>query len=135
MTMAHAALGAAIGHAAPSLPVGAACAFAAHAVLDLPAHADLELRQEAVSTLAACGLCAVLFGLRSREFWGAFSCSAPDLEHVFARGRARRKLYPTHRYAVLHNLIPTPRLSAPAQVGMAVVVLAAVARRTRASGR
>jgi hypothetical protein len=135
MTMAHAALGAAIGHAAPSLPAGVARAFAAHAILDLPAHADLELEQEAVSTLSACGLCAVLFGLRSREFWGAFACSAPDLEHVFGRGRKRRKWYPTHRYASLHNLVPTPTLSAPVQIGLAVVVLGAVARRRRASGR
>ena len=47
----------------------------------------------------------------------------PDLEHVVLRGR-RLRLYPTHRFARLHDALPGPRATARAQVGGALVALA-----------
>jgi hypothetical protein len=129
MTMAHAAAGAAIARAARSPVRGAVAAFAAHALLDLPSHEDLEMREEGILTVTTIGVCATLFGVRSREFWGAFLCSSPDLEHVFRPGR--RAYFPTHRFGRLHNLLPTPRASAPVQVALAGVTLAALGLRRR----
>jgi hypothetical protein len=128
MVLAHTAAGAAIGHLAPSTQAGVAVAFAAHALLDLPQHEDPTMRQEAMLTGASLVSAATLFGLRSKEFWGAFSCAAPDLEHVIPALRRRRRLYPTHRFGRLHNLLPTPRASLAGQVAASVVVLALVAR-------
>jgi hypothetical protein len=122
MTMAHAAAGAAIARVSRSPARGAVAAFAAHALLDLPRHEDLEMREEGILTVTTIGLCASLFGLRSREFWGAFLCSSPDLEHVFRRGRTA--YFPTHRFTRLHGLLPTPLATAPAQVMLAGATLA-----------
>lgn len=129
MTMAHAAAGAAIARASRSRARGAVAAFAAHALLDLPRHEDLEMREEGFLTITTIGLCATLFGLRSREFWGAFLCSSPDLEHVFRPNRTA--YFPTHRFHRLHGLLPTPTATAPAQVAMAGVTLIALASRRR----
>jgi hypothetical protein len=129
MTMAHAAAGAAIARSSRSRVRGALTAFAAHALLDLPRHEDLEMREEGVLTVTTIGLCATLFGLRSREFWGAFLCSSPDLEHVFRRGRTA--YFPTHRFHRLHGLLPTPTASAPVQVAFAGATLALLAARRR----
>jgi hypothetical protein len=129
MTMAHAAAGAAIAQASRSRLRGAVTAFAAHALLDLPRHEDLEMREEGVLTVTTIGLCAGLFGLRSREFWGAFLCSSPDLEHVFRRGRTA--YFPTHRFHRLHGLLPTPMATAPVQVALAGATLAVLATKRR----
>jgi hypothetical protein len=129
MTMAHAAAGAAIAGASRSRTVGIATAFAAHALLDLPRHEDLEMREESILTVTTIGLCATLFGVRSREFWGAFACSSPDLEHVFRRNRPA--YFPTHRFKRLHGLVPTPLATAPVQVALAGATLAMLARRRR----
>ena len=131
MVLAHTAAGALIGHLAPSTGSAVAAAFAAHALLDLPQHDDPTMRQEAVLTGASLVSAAALFGLRSKEFWGAFSCAAPDLEHAIPVLRRRRRLYPTHRFGRLHNLLPTPRASLVAQVAASVTILSLVARRTR----
>jgi hypothetical protein len=128
MVLAHTAAGAAIGHLAPSTGTGVAVAFVAHGLLDLPQHEDPSMSQEALLTGASLVCAATLFGLRSPEFWGAFSCAAPDLEHAIPLLRRRRRLYPTHRFARLHNLLPTPRLSLSAQVAASVVILSLVAR-------
>jgi len=129
MTMAHAAAGAAIAQRTRSRTGTAIAALAAHALLDLPRHEDLDTRGEGVLTLTTIGVCATLFGVRSREFWGAFLCSSPDLEHVFRPGR--RAFYPTHRFARLHGLVPTPLATAPAQVAAAGATLAFLAARRR----
>jgi hypothetical protein len=129
MTMAHAAAGAAIAGSSRSRTRGIATAFAAHALLDLPRHEDLEMREEGILTVTTIGLCAALFGLRSREFWGAFACSSPDLEHVFRPNR--QAFFPTHRFKRLHGLLPTPRATAPLQVVLAGATLAVIARRRR----
>jgi hypothetical protein len=129
MTMAHAAAGAAIARASRSRTRGAITAFAAHALLDLPRHEDLEMREEGVLTVTTIGLCASLFGLRSREFWCAFLCSCPDLEHVFRPNR--RAFFPTHRFGRLHGLLPTPMATAPMQVAAAGATLAILAARRR----
>jgi hypothetical protein len=129
MTMAHAAAGAAIAHALPQTGAGLAAAFAAHALLDLPRHTDLDQRREILLTTATIGLALALFGVRRREFWGSFLCACPDLEHLL-RPRAR-KLYPTHRWPRLHGAIPTPNIGAATQVVLGVATLLAVARRTR----
>src|SRR4029077_4146274 len=92
-------------------------ALAAHALLDPPRHEDLEMREEGVLTLTTIGVCATLFGIRSREFWGAFLCSSPDLEHVLRPGR--RAFSPPPRFGRLHGLVPTPIAPAPAQVAAA----------------
>jgi hypothetical protein len=129
MTMAHAAAGAAIAHGSRSRTRGVVAALAAHALLDMPRHEDLEMREEGVLTLTTIGVCATLFGLRSREFWGAFLCSSPDLEHVFRPGR--RAFFPTHRFGRLHGLVPTPIASARTQIAAAATTLALVAARRR----
>ena len=72
--------------------------------------------------------------MRSREFWCGFACSVPDLEHVVLRGR-RLRLYPTHRFARLHDALPGPRATARAQVAVALVALALTHGRARARAR
>jgi hypothetical protein len=129
MTMAHAAAGAAIAHGSRSRVRAIIATIAAHALLDMPRHEDLEMREEGVLTLTTIGVCATLFGVRSREFWGAFLCSSPDLEHVFRPNR--RAFFPTHRFERLHGLLPTPVATAPAQVAAAGVTLAFLAARRR----
>ncbi len=131
MVLAHTAAGAAIGYLAPSRGRAAVMAFAAHALLDLPRHEDPTMAQEAMLTGASLVSAATLFGVQSKEFWGAFGCAAPDLEHAIPILRSRRRLYPTHRFARLHNLLPTPRISLSGQVAASVVVLSLVARAAR----
>ena len=127
MTLAHAAAGAAIGSRIRSRRTAVLACLGAHGLLDLPGHDDLDEAEEGVVILATIALTARLFGLRSREFWCGFACSMPDLEHVVLRGR-RRRFYPTHRFARLHDALPGPRATAPAQVGGALVALAWTAR-------
>lgn len=129
VTLAHAACGAAIGHRVRSPLAAIAACVGAHGLLDLPRHQDLDERREGVLTVATVGLMAALFGVRSREAWCGFACSAPDLEHVLRRGR--RGLYPSHRFRSLHGTIPTPRASARMQVAAALIALVLTAR-TRA---
>ncbi len=136
MTLAHAAAGAAIGSRIRSRRAAVLACLGAHGLLDLPAHDDLEEAEEGVIILATIALTARLFGMRSREFWCAFACSMPDLEHVVLRGR-RLRFYPTHRFKQLHDALPGPRATTGAQVGGALVALAWTARsvaraRTRA---
>src|SRR4051812_19924279 len=132
MVLAHTAAGVAVGHLAPSTAQAAVRAFAGHALLDLPRHDDPSMRQEAVLTAASTLASAWLFGVRSREFWGGFFCALPDLEHVIPALRRRGRLYPTHRFPRLHGLVPSPRVSLATQAAGSVLVLALVARRTRA---
>jgi hypothetical protein len=132
MTMAHAAAGAAIAQGTRSRLRAAVAAVAAHALLDLPRHEDLDRTREGVLTLTTIGACASLFGLRSREFWCAFLCSSPDLEHVFRPNR--RAYFPTHRFGRLHGMIPTPVATAPMQVAAAVATLTILAARRRPPG-
>jgi hypothetical protein len=129
MTMAHAAAGAAIAQGTRSPARAALTAVVAHALLDLPRHEDLDRTREGVLTLTTIGACASLFGLRSREFWCAFLCSCPDLEHVFRPNR--RAFFPTHRFGRLHGLLPTPMATAPMQVAAAGATLAILAARRR----
>jgi hypothetical protein len=58
----------------------------------------------------------------------------PDLEHIVLRGR-RLRFYPTHRFSRLHDTLPGPRFTAPAQMGGALLALALTARAARARGR
>lgn len=127
--MAHAAAGAAIAQRMRSPLRAAITAVAAHALLDMPRHEDLDRTREGVLTITTIGVCATLFGLRSREFWCAFACSCPDLEHVFRPDR--RAFFPTHRFGRLHNLLPTPVATAPMQVVAAGATLAFLATRQR----
>jgi hypothetical protein len=130
MTLAHAAAGAAIGQRIRSRKKAVLACVGAHGLMDLPGHDDLDEAREGVMILATIALTGRLFGMRSREFWCAFACSMPDLEHVVLRGR-RLRFYPTHRFARLHDTLPGPRLTAPAQVGGALVALALTARSAR----
>jgi hypothetical protein len=127
MTMAHAAVGAALGRAFGSRRRAAIAAVASHALLDLPRHNDLDERREGMLVLTTIGLTGAIFGARSREFWCGFLGSAPDLEHVFRR--RSRGLYPTHRFACLHDSLPTPRLTARTQIACALALLAVLAWR------
>ena len=127
MTLAHAAAGAAIGSHIRSRKTAVLACVGAHGLLDLPGHDDLEEAEEGVLILATIALTARLFGLRSREFWCAFACSMPDLEHVVLRGK-RTRFYPTHRFSRLHDALPGPRATAAAQVGGALLALAWTAR-------
>jgi hypothetical protein len=127
MTLAHAAAGAAIGSRIRSRRAAVLACVGAHGLLDLPGHDDLEEAEEGVMILATIALTARMFGLRSREFWCAFACSMPDLEHVVFRGK-RVRFYPTHRFSRLHDTLPGPRATAPIQVGGALVALALTAR-------
>ena len=127
MTLAHAAAGAAIGSRIRSRRTAVLACLGAHGLLDLPGHDDLEDAEEGVIILASIALTARMFGLRSREFWCAFACSMPDLEHVVLRGR-RVRFYPTHRFSRLHDALPGPRATARVQVGGALVALALTAR-------
>ena len=134
MTLAHAAAGAAIGQRIHSRKKAVLACVGAHGLMDLPGHEDLDEAREGVLILATIALTGRLFGMRSREFWCAFACSMPDLEHVVLRGR-RLRFYPTHRFARLHDTLPGPRLSAPTQVGGALLALAFTARAARARRR
>ena len=134
MTLAHAAAGAAIGSRIRSRRAAVLACLGAHGLLDLPAHDDLDERDESVLVLATIALTARLFGLRSREFLCAFACSMPDLEHVVLRGR-RHRFYPTHRFARLHDALPGPRATARAQAGAALLALTLTARSARARAR
>jgi hypothetical protein len=130
MAVAHAAVGAAIGHVAPSAPAAAALGFVAHGLLDLPRHQDLDLDVELVLTAGALTACGILFGLRRPEFWGAVGCAAPDLEHLPPFHRPR-KLFPTHRWSQLHEIVPTPRISAGLQLAGSAALVALLAWRVR----
>jgi hypothetical protein len=134
MTLAHAAAGAAIGQRIRSRRKALLACVGAHGLMDLPGHDDLDDTREGVLIVATIALTGRLFGMRSREFWCAFACSMPDLEHVVLRGR-RLRLYPTHRFSRLHDTLPGPRLTAPAQVGGALVALALTARAARTRAR
>jgi hypothetical protein len=127
MTLAHAAAGAAIGSRIRSRRAAVLACVGAHGLLDLPAHDDLDETGEGMLILATIALTARLFGPRSREFWCAFACSMPDLEHVVLRGK-RLRFYPTHRFSRLHDALPGPRATARAQAGAALVALALTAR-------
>jgi len=127
MTLAHAAAGAAIGQRVQSRTKAVLACIGAHGLMDLPAHDDLDEAREGVLILATIALTGRLFGMRSREFWCAFACSMPDLEHVVLRGK-RLRFYPTHRFSRLHDTLPGPRLNAQTQVGAALVALALTAR-------
>ena len=127
MTLAHAAAGAAIGSHIRSRKTAVLACVGAHGLLDLPGHDDLEDAEEGVIMLATIAVFARVFGFRSRQFWCAFACSMPDLEHVFLRGR-RTRFYPTHRFPRLHDALPGPRATAPLQVGGALIALAWTAR-------
>jgi hypothetical protein len=133
MTLAHAAAGAAIGQRIQSRTKAVLACVGVHGLMDLPAHDDLDEAREGVLIVATIALTGRLFGMRSREFWCAFACSMPDLEHVVLRGK-RLRFYPTHRFSRLHDTLPGPRLTAQTQVGAALVALALTARaaRTRA---
>jgi hypothetical protein len=133
MTLAHAAAGAAIGQRIQSRTKAVLACVGVHGLMDLPAHDDLDEAREGVLIVATIALTGRLFGMRSREFWCAFACSMPDLEHVVLRGK-RRRFYPTHRFSRLHDTLPGPRLTAQTQVGAALLALALTARaaRTRA---
>src|SRR3954468_17596748 len=130
MTLAHAAAGAAIGQHIRSRKKAVLTCLGVHGLMDLPAHDDLDEAEEGVLILATVALTARLFGMRSREFWCAFACSMPDLEHVVLRGK-RLRFYPTHRFSRLHDTLPGPRLNAQAQVGAALLALALTARAAR----
>jgi hypothetical protein len=127
MTLAHAAAGAAIGQRIQSRTKAVLACVGVHGLMDLPAHDDLDEAQEGVLIVATIALTGRLFGMRSREFWCAFACSMPDLEHVVLRGK-RRRFYPTHRFSRLHDTLPGPRLTAQTQVGAALLALALTAR-------
>jgi hypothetical protein len=127
MTLAHAAAGAAIGSHIRSRKTAVLACVGAHGLLDLPGHDDLEEAEEGVLILATIALTARLFGLRSREFWCAFACSMPDLEHVVLGGK-RTRFYPTHRFSRLHDTLPGPRATAGAQVAVALLALTWTAR-------
>ena len=104
MTLAHAAAGAAIGQRIRSRKRAVLACVGVHGLIDMPGHEDLDEAEEGVLILATIALTAQLFGMRSREFWCAFACSMPDLEHVVFRGK-RRRFYPTHRFARLHDAL------------------------------
>jgi hypothetical protein len=134
MTLAHAAAGAAIGQRVRSRKTAVLACLGAHGLMDLPGHDDLDEAEEGVLILATIALTARLFGMRSREFWCAFACSMPDLEHVVFRGK-RHRFYPTHRFARLHDALPGPRATARAQAGAALLALTLTARSARARAR
>jgi hypothetical protein len=134
MTLAHAAAGAAIGSRIRSRRRAVLACVGLHGLMDLPRHDDLREAEEGVLVLATLALTARLFGVRSREFWCAFACSSPDIEHVVFRGR-RTRFYPTHRFPRLHDALPGPRATVKAQLGGALVALAWTARRTTARGQ
>jgi hypothetical protein len=127
MTLAHAAAGAAIGSHFRSRRKAMLACVGVHGLLDLPRHDDLDEAREGALTVATIALVARLFGVRSREFWCGFACSAPDVEHVVFRGR-RLRLYPTHRFSRLHDALPGPRATVRAQVAVGLVALALTAR-------
>ncbi|MDX6561021.1 MAG: hypothetical protein QOD65_835 [Gaiellales bacterium] len=134
MTLAHAAAGAAIGRRIRSRKKAVLACVGLHGLMDLPGHEDLDETREGMLILATIALTGRLFGMRSREFWCAFACSVPDLEHVVLRGK-RLRFYPTHRFARLHDALPGPRATARAQMGAALVALTLTARSARARAR
>jgi hypothetical protein len=134
MTLAHAAAGAAIGQRIRSRKKAVLACLGLHGLMDLPGHDDLDETSEGVMIFATIALTGRLFGMRSREFWCAFACSMPDLEHVVFRGKTRR-FYPTHRFARLHDALPGPRATAAVQMGAALVALTLTARTARARAR
>ena len=134
MTLAHAAAGAAIGQRIRSRKTAVLACIGAHGLMDLPGHDDLDDASEGVLIFATIALTGRLFGMRSREFWCAFACSMPDLEHVFLRGK-RLRFYPTHRFSRLHDTLPGPRFTARTQAGAALVALTLTARAARARAR
>ena len=134
MTLAHAAAGAAIGQRIRSRKTAVLACVGAHGLMDLPGHDDLDEASEGVLILATIALTGRLFGMRSREFWCAFACSMPDLEHVVLRGK-RLRFYPTHRFSRLHDTLPGPRFTARTQVGAALLALTLTARAARARAR
>ena len=134
MTLAHAAAGAAIGQRIRSRKTALLTCVGVHGLMDLPGHEDLDEASEGVLILATIALTGRLFGMRSREFWCAFACSMPDLEHVVLRGR-RLRFYPTHRFSRLHDTLPGPRFTAGAQMGAALLALTLTARAARARAR
>ena len=126
MTMAHAAAGAAIAHGSRSRVRAVVAALAAHALLDLPRHEDLEMREEGVLTLTTIGVCATLFGVAQPGVLGRVPVLAAPTSSTCCGPDGARSSRRTASAGCTGSL-PTPIATAPAQVA------AAGGRRSRSS--
>lgn len=103
--LAHVGSGAVAG-AGFRAPLHAAIAgVIVHGLLDAAPHGEMEDEQwELASTALGLGLLLARFGARSPVFWGAVGSVLPDVEIVVPAPRpGGRRLFPTHRYDVLHS--------------------------------
>ena len=123
----HVATGAAIGEATGSRLWAAVLGPVSHFLGDLTPHEDIP--SDTFETLS--GLLAGLWvahrrGLFSPAAIGAAFATLPDVEHLLRPARpGRRQLFPSHRYARLHQRGGLP---AWLQLGAAVAILIALDR-------
>jgi hypothetical protein len=124
----HVATGAAAGSLLRSRLAALALGPVLHLAGDVVPHRDFESRAfETASGLVALGLVAAARGPLSPATICAAAASAPDLEHVLRIPRpGGRKLFPSHRYAVLHR---EGGILAPVQLAAALVLLGFATRR------
>jgi hypothetical protein len=92
-TIAHTAVGGAMGAGGANAPVSFMLGAVSHYPLDIIPHWDLEnMWIDTALTLGALAALLIFFG-NGPVFWGALGGALPDLEHLLPH---RRKLYPSH---------------------------------------
>lgn len=99
MAVAHALVGAAVGHVIGDRRVALAAGVGSHLVGDLIPHRDYPLPVELPLLLGALALLACRHGSFSPAFWGAIGGVLPDIEnglHLLGVIPERAKVFPTH---------------------------------------
>lgn len=92
-TIAHTAVGGAIGAFGANAPLSFILGAVSHYPLDILPHWDLKkMWIDTVLTIGGLALLLIFFG-GGPIFWGALGGALPDLEHLLPH---RKKLYPSH---------------------------------------
>ncbi len=95
----HAVIGAALGRASGGPPQAFVAGVASHLIGDLTPHKDFPARVELPLLAITISLIALIFGIKSPEFWGAVGGFAPDFENAaWMAGLIKQEgcRFPTH---------------------------------------
>ena len=96
----HAVIGAALGKAAGHPGKAFAAGVASHLIGDLTPHKDLPAKVELPLLAVTISAIALMFGVKSPQFWGAVGGLSPDFENA----------------AWMHGLIPQDACRFPTHV-------------------
>ena len=126
----HVATGAVAGALAGTNDRAALVGLALHAAGDAVPHEDFDsTRFEAATGIGLLALLALRRGVFDPAVIGAAFSAAPDLEHVLPRSDPDGpKLFPSHRLEGWHR---SGGISAPLQLGLALVIVGALVLRKK----